>query len=63
MGQQHLAVVGPLGRFAIQGNVRAVAVGVAHVLEPSQGFAFELVFGHGALSFSSGAGFIHTMER
>ena len=47
--QDNLAVVGTLGRRTIEGDVGAVAVGVAHVLQPGQGFLFELVFGHCAI--------------
>ena len=43
--QQHLPIAGPLGRRAVVGDVRAVAVGVAHVLQPGQGLLLELVFG------------------
>ncbi len=46
--QQHLPVVRPLRVGAVMGNVRAVAVRVAQLGEPAQGFLFELVFGHGA---------------
>ena len=45
-GQDNLAVVGALGGSAVVGDVGAVAVGVAYVLQPGQGFLFELVFCH-----------------
>ena len=48
-GEDNLAVVGTLGGRTVEGDVGAVAVGIAHVLQPGQGFLFELVFGHFAI--------------
>ena len=44
--QHHLPVTRTFRCRAIVRDVGAVAVGVAHVVQPSQCFLFELVFGH-----------------
>ena len=44
--QHRLAVVGPLGLGAVVGNVRAEMHRIAQLGQPSQGFLFELGFGH-----------------
>ncbi len=44
--QQHLPVIGALGRIAVRGDVWAMAVFPAGVLEPGQGELFEIVFSH-----------------
>ena len=47
-GQQHLPEVAPFRRLAVGRQVGTVGVAVAHILQPGQGFLFELVFGHAA---------------
>ena len=44
--QHRLTVAGPLGLGAVVGNVRAEMHRIAQLGQPSQGFLFELGFGH-----------------
>lgn len=44
--EQHLAVIGALRRVAVGRDVRPVERRITHLLQPAEGFLFELVFGH-----------------